>query len=620
VPTRVIRFAKFEVDLRAGELRKNGHRIRLQDQPFQILAMLLEHPGEIVTREEIRQKLWLADTFVDFDHGLNSAVGRLREALNDSASTPRFIETIPRRGYRFIAQLGVESSAAEEPAVASKRAVGILRFWRYAPITISVALLMMVAITFLVRQTHRVAATSPIRSLVVLPLESLSDDPQQDYFTDGMTDELITSLGQISSLRVISRTSAMKYRGVHRSLPEVARELKVDAVVEGTVLRSGDKVRITAQLIQASEDRHMWAGSFEGDVKDVLALQHEISGAIASQVEMTLLPGAHIRPAINRPLNLEAYEAYLKGEYYLNRFQSDSIQQAAKYFQLAIERDPAYVPAYAKLAGCYRILANMNVFAQSVGNEKAKPLVAKALELDPNFGPAHAVKGWGLLFYDLDFASAGEEFKRAVELNPNSVEGHQGLGEYYATIGQARDAVREVERARELDPLATIVNHSLCQTLTFARQYDEALAQCKANLDLDPNSARTLWVLSDIYAAKGMEPEALSALLQGLKLTGLSSSTIAAAQAGASRGGLKGCWQALIPAELDGVRNGGLDPFSIAIAYTRAGDADNALLWLLKAVKARCYGITFLAVDPTFDSLRSDPRFQELLRRMNFPA
>ena len=263
------------------------------------------------------------------------------------------------------------------------------------------------------------------------------------------------------------------------------------------------------------------------------------------------------------------------------------------------------------------MLANMGVLSKPEANEKARALDAKTLELDPNFGPAHAAKGWGLLLYELDFASAGNEFKRAVELSPNSTEAHQGLGDYYAAVGQLDEAVHEVERARELDPLASIVNHDLCQTLTFARRFDEALAQCKANLELNPNSARAIWVIGDAYAGKGMDSEALSYVLRGLKVSGVSSETIAAAEAGASRAGLKGCWQALIPFALEALRKGELDAFSVAVVYTHAGDSDKAISWLRKAVEARSFGISFLGVDPTFDRLRSDPRFLSLLQDLS---
>ena len=356
---RVLRFGVFDVNLPAGELRKAGTRVKLQQQPLQVLEALLEHPGEVVTREELQQRLWPADTFVDFDLGLNSALKKLRYALGDDADHPVFIETVPRRGYRFIAPVTPVTSAATDIAAETSQeptqGPGTARLtprirWRLWPMGPKASLILIPALILLASFAGwRIGSSSQdrqrhnIESVAVLPLENLSGDPAQDYFADGMTDQLITNLGQLSSLRVISRTSAMQYSGVHKPLPQIARELNVDAIVEGTVVRSGGRVRIAAQLIQASEDRHLWAQSFEGEVKDVLTLQHEISRAIANQVRLTLIPQEQIRPGIDRPLNPEAYEAYLRGEYYLNRFTPESIHQAAGLFQQAIEKDPEYV-------------------------------------------------------------------------------------------------------------------------------------------------------------------------------------------------------------------------------------------------------------------------------------
>ncbi len=640
---KVLQFGVFDVDMQAAELRKTGLRVKLQQQPFQVLAVLLERPGEVVTREELRQRLWTADTFVDFDLSLNSALKKLRYALGDDADNPLFIETIPRRGYRFIATVTpmtvdpgdksglvpVETpSTKEEPSLPVLAAISpsaIRRSWPRAAKVFLLALAVTATILVVSRLNWRAlspAKTIPrvnIQSLAVLPLENLSGDPSQAYFAEGMTDELITNLGQISSLRVISRTSAIQYRGSHKPLSQIARELNVDAIVEGTVVRYGGRVRIAAQLIQASTDRLLWAQSYESDLKDVLALQHEIASAIAQQVRITLTPGEEIRTGIRGPVNLEAYESYLRGEYYLNRFTPESIQKAAEYFQQAIANDPDYPPAYSKLANCYQILANMRVIPAKVGNQKARTLTAKALELDPDFGPAHAGRGWGLLMYDLDFAAAGAEFKRAVELNPNSVEGHQGLGDYYATVGQLQEAVREAERARSLDPLATIVNSSVCEKLLFARRYDDALAQCKANLDLDSSSVGALAQLGSVYAAKGMGAEAAAALIQVVERSGVPLPIVAALKRGANEDGVKGLSRAWLQIERPDVNKGEENPLTVAAAYTDAGDADKALTWLEKAVETRCYGITYLAVDPAFDGLRSDPRFVSLLKRMGLP-
>jgi TolB-like protein/DNA-binding winged helix-turn-helix (wHTH) protein/Tfp pilus assembly protein PilF len=625
---KVVRFGVFDVDMQARELRKTGLRVKLQQQPFQDLVVLLERPGEVVTREELRQRLWPADTFVDFDLSLNSALKKLRYALGDVADSPTFIETIPRRGYRFIAAVklvtadsantsGLFQLTTRTEEETTHRASGPMPVstreptWRLAAKLSLLALAMAAAMLFVWRLAWRTRSSANtnsqanIQSLAVLPLENLSGDPSQDYFADGMTDELITNLGQIGSLRVISRTSVMRYRGVHKSLPQIARELNVDAIVEGTVVRSGGQVRIAAQLIQASADKLLWAQSYQSDLKDVLGLQHEIANAIAKQIRMTLSPHEQIQVGVERPLNLEAYESYLRGEYFLNRFTPDSIRKAVDYFQQAIDKDPNYAPAYSKLAGCYQILGNMGAIPKKAVYPKAKLFVDEALELDPQFAAAHAVQGWRLLQYELDFATAGAEFKRAVELNPNAVEGHEGLGDYYATMGRLQESVQEVERARELDPLATIVNSDLCTMLFFARRYDEALAQCKANLDLDPNSARATWFIGDVYAAKGMNSEAVSTFLQAMQLGGAPPGMIAAAKTGARDSGLKGYWKALTPFLPENVANGNLEPFDAAVGYAYAGDADIALRSLEKAVEARCYGITWgltrclMSCDPT---------------------
>jgi TolB-like protein/DNA-binding winged helix-turn-helix (wHTH) protein/Tfp pilus assembly protein PilF len=618
---KVVRFGVFDVDMQAGQLCKAGLRVKLQEQPFQVLAALLEHPGEVVTREELRQRLWPADTFVDFDVGLNGALKKLRFALGDAADSPTFIETIPRRGYRFIATVKpvtVDFVKRSGPAWAGGLSWPQAAKMSLIALAAAAAILVVWRLDWRARSSAKTNSQTNIQSLAVLPLENLSGDPSQDYFADGMTDELITNLGQIGSLRVISRTSVMQYRGVHKPLPQIARELNVDTIVEGTVVRSGGQVRITAQLIQASADKHLWAQSYERDLKDVLGLQREIANAIAKHVGSTLAP-PQIRLGSGRPTSPEVYESYLKGEYFLNRFRPDSIRKAADYFQEAIEKDPNYAPAYSKLAGCYQILAGMGAIPKKVAYPKAKVLVAKALELDPQFAAAHAVWGWSLLLYELDFATAGAELKRAVELNPNGAEGHQGLGDYYATMGQLQESVLEVERARELDPLASIVNSDLCTMLFFARRYDEALAQCKANLDLDPNSVRALWSIGEVYAAKGMNSEAVSTFLQAMQLGGAPPGMIAAAKTGARDSGLKGYWKALTPFLPENVANGNLEPFDAAVGYAYAGDADMALRSLEKAVEARCYGITYLAVNPMFDSLRSDPRFVSLLRRIGLP-
>lgn len=619
--SRQIRFGEFTLDLETAELQNNGGRSTLQGQPFQILVILLEQPGRLVTREELKGRLWPSDTFVDFDHGLNKAVNRLREALDDSADHPQFIETLPRRGYRFISR--VEAAAerslkrVEESAPQDARAVST----RHRPRKIAAAVLSAVVVVLagLVLWTiaERGRSGGRIESIAVLPLENLSGDAAQDYFADGMTDELITELGQIGQLRVISRTSIMHYKGVHKPLPEIARELGVDALVEGTVMRSGKQVRITAQLVRASSERQLWAKSYRSELADVLGLQNEIANTIAKQIGSALRP--QVSPVTaNQQVNPAADESYWKGEYFLDKMTADSVRQAAAFFREAIDKDPNEVAAYTKLAGAYQILANMNELSKQDSHMQAAILIQKALELDPRSSAAHALKGWSALHYDLNPPAAGAEFTRAVELNPNGVEGHEGLGNYYASIGQPQQAVREMEHAREVDPLSFIVNADLCNMLYFSRRYDDALVHCKAIQDLQSDS-QILWLIAAVYAAKRMDAEAASTFRQASVRIGAPPAMIAAMKRGQDEAGLPGQWKAALQFMNKAIESGKVDPFDVAKSYTYAGDSANALLWLQKAVEARSFGIMYLGVDPAFDGLHVDPRFQALLRRIGFP-
>jgi TolB-like protein/DNA-binding winged helix-turn-helix (wHTH) protein/Tfp pilus assembly protein PilF len=628
---RVVRFGIFDVDMQAGQLCKAGLRVKLQEQPFQFLTVLLERPGELVTREELRQRLWPADTFVDVDLSLNGALKKLRYALGDVADNPTFIETIPRRGYRFIASVRpvtVDFANREErmqlvpsPMPAPALLLSWPRVVKLSLLALAVAGAMFVV--WRVRGRARSSANPPsqvkIQSLAVLPLENLSGDPSQDYFADGMTDALITSLGQISSLRVISRTSVIQYRGVHKHLPQIAHELNVDVVVEGTVVQSSRQVRITAQLIQASTDKHLWSQSYQRDLKDVLGLQHEIASAIANQIRVTLTPDEQIGAGIKQSVNVDAYEAYLRGLYSLNRFTPDSLRAAADYFRQAIEKDPSYPPAYIRLASCYQLLADTGALPPKVAYPKAKPLIAKALELDSQLAIAHALRGWDLLNYELDFAAGGAEFHRAIELNSNSAEGHLGMSDYYAAMGRMQESVQELQRARELAPLDWIVNVDLCAKLYFARRYDEALAQCKANMDLDRSSPIPFAQLGSIYAAKGMDAEAALAFLRSHELGGASPAMIAALKAGERDSGLTGFWRAWLQFQRSNIAAGNQDTMAVARIHSRAGNTDKALIWLEKSFTARRTWIIYLGVDPTFDSLRADPRFASLLKRIGLP-
>ena len=398
--SQVIRFGTFELDVRAGELRERGAKIKLQEQPLRILEMLLAHPGQLVTRDELRTRLWPSHSFVDFDHGLNKAINKLREALGDSAESPRFVQTIPRRGYRMIAIPGKASGRVE--------------------------------------------------SLVVLPLEDLAHDPAQEYFADGLTEALITSLAHISALRVTSRTTAMRYKQMDKSLPQIAEELNVDAVVEGTVQRFGKRVRISAQLIEASTDTHMWAESYERDLRDVLALESEVARAIATEVQAKLTPREEVQLARARPaVNPDAYEAYLLGRYWWGRRTAEGLKKGAEYFQQAIEKDPGYAPAYVGLADVASS-AGWWGFAPPAGAcGKAKVLARKSLEIDET-GEAHAALGLAILWYDYDCAAAGKEFQRAIALYPDYAFAHMWYGLCLAYMAGWKMSSRTDERSSSI--------------------------------------------------------------------------------------------------------------------------------------------------------------------------
>jgi len=408
-----LRFGTFELDLRAGELRKHGLRIRLQEQPFQVLAMLLEQPGEVVTRDELQKRLWQTDTFVDFDHGLNKAISKIREALGDSAESPRFVETVTRRGYRFLAEVKAADTASvtsPEPTsqphstaevgarsdVAGDIAMPKPIVGPRARIVSVFAVLLAIASILAWKFYPWNRPSAVIRSWAVLPLESLSSDASQDYFADGMTDELISDLGQISALRVISRTSVMAYKRARKPLPQIARELNVDAVVEGTVLRSGDQVRITAQLIEASSDKHIWSQSYQGELPDALGLQSKVARAIADQIRINLNPREQAALKNVRVVNPQAYESFLKGRYFWNKRTTDGLKAALAYFDQAIEEDPKYAQAYSGLADTYALLGDWQ-YAAMTPNEalpKAKAAAIKALELDSAPGRSAQLVGF----------------------------------------------------------------------------------------------------------------------------------------------------------------------------------------------------------------------------------
>ncbi len=562
---QIIRFGTFELDVRAGELRNRGAKIKLQEQPLRILEMLLAHPGQLVTREDLRDRLWPSDTFVDFDHGLNKAINKLREALEDSAESPRFVETIPRRGYRMISDAGKTSGRIE--------------------------------------------------SLAVLPLEDLAHDPAQEYFADGLTEALITNLAHISALRVTSRTTALMYKGAHKSIPEIARELGVDGIVAGTVLRSKGRVRISAQLISARDDTLLWAESYERNTRDILALQADLARAIAAEIQAKLTPReeahlARVRP----PVNPEAYEAYLMARHYWGQRTAEGLKKGADYYRQAIDKDPAFAPAHAGLADMCASAGVWGLVPPAEGAGKGKALARKALAIDET-GEAHAALGWAILLYDYDYAEAEKEFQQAIALYPDYAFAHMWYGLCLCCAGRLEEALAHGRRGLQLDHLSPIVNMCYAFVIWILRDWDRCIDQCRRALDINPDFLALRWMLANALQSKGSHEEAIR---ERQLVVDTSGSTLFLAELGSSYAAAGKRSEAVrILDQLHELRGHKyVMAHSIALIHTGLRERDEAFRWLDMALEERAASLTYVNVDPRLEYLRPDPRFQDLLDRM----
>ena len=653
VPARIVRFGVFEVDLAACELRKHGLRIRLAEQPFQVLAMLLAKPGEVVTREELHSRLWQADTFVDFDHGLNNAVMHLREALGDSSETPRYIETIPRRGYRFIAPVEgtlvaaprtqeAESGhpSAHPPAAQPggsnapagddtswnariRREVAKSRFVILAvAILVAAVGLSLLGVHYFGKPDAVASGHEWSRSLVVLPLENLSGDKEQEYFADGMTDELIANLAKIRSLRVISRSTAMAYKGTRKPLSEIARELNVDAVVEGTVLRVGSRVRITAELVQVATDRHLWADTYESQIGDVLALQNRVSSAIVNEIRINLTPEDRERLAKSPAVAPEAYENYLKGRYYWNKRTDENLTKAIAYFEEATRQDQQYGLAYAGLSDCYAIIS-ATIFGTMPAVDsapKAKAAAQHALEIDPTLAEAETSLATVKFNYDWDWPAAAAGFERAIHLNPSYATAYQRYSLYLMAMGRIQDSFDQINKARQLDPLSISINFSLGWRLYMARQYDRAIEQLRNTLEMDPLYELPHLVVGQAYEQKGQFDPAISELRKAVELSHGTPLMVSALAHAYARSGNRAEAEKLLTELTAKAKKQYVSPFYFAIVYVGLGEKDKAIEWLGKAFADRSNGLVFLNVEPELDTLRSSPQFRDLQQKLNLPA
>lgn len=611
-PANRIWFNGCEVDLEARQLLKDGISVPLRPQAFRVLALLASRQGELVTRDEIRREIWGDATFVDFEQGLNHCVAQIRKALGDDHLDARFIHTVPGKGYRLLADSTTYRTKRHPVQVLPGRSGR--RLWWIAGVAVAVVAVGLLAVW----QARWWSLGSPtdsegpdIRSIAVLPLENLSDDPEQEFFADGMTEELVTTLGKVGSLRVISRTSVMRYKRTKKPIPEIARELNVDALIEGTVQQANGKVRVTTNLLHGPTDRHLWAERFEEDLGDVLLMQREIARAVARQVKASLSPAEQQRLAALRSLNPEAHDLYLKGQHHYYRWRTPEFRKAISYFERAIEVDPDFAQAHLGLAKTYGWLWITGAIPPNEAYPRFTASLKRAVEIDDSVPEAHYVKAVAAWYFYWNWAEAETEFLQALELNPNLEEARFEYAWFLSTMGRMTEAVREAERAVAGDPLSVSANLALGSVYSSSGQLDRALAQLKRARDLEPSDPRVYEFLGGTYAALGLHDEAVDTRIRGMQVVGAPQEQVAAVEAAYREGGYQGFLRLQL-AKAD-------HPFARARFQAALGMRDEAFANLELCYKQHWWGMVRLNTGREWDPLRQDPRFQELLKRMNFP-
>lgn len=625
-----------ELDLGAYELRRSGHRLRLERIPMEVLLLLVEHRGQLVSREQIVERIWGKDVFLATDASINAAIRKVRQALKDDSDEPRFIQTISGKGYRFIGPVVEAETALEEttiaPAAPSAETLPSvpapdrrwMMGWHGLLIVGIIAAVIAAAAIYRVRSGSRTFTPDPGGRfmLAVLPFDNLTGDAGQDYFSDGLTEEMISQLGNIDPqhLGVIARTSVMYYKNRPQPLPQVGRDLGVQYVLEGSVRRDSGNVRITAQLIQVKDQSRLWARQYDRELSDLLNLQGEIAHEIAVEIRLTLGESQGLGNLTSRPApvaqHYEAYDLYLKGQYFWNKRTPQSLQRALEYFQQAIAQDPTYARAYAGLADSYALISGYNgsVAAREV-MPKARAAALRAIELDDASAEAHTSLAVIAQNYDWDWATAEREYRRAIQLNPNYATAHHWYGEFLGLQGRFDESFHEFEQARRLDPLSLIIAADHGAVLYFARQYDGSIAQFSAVLEMEPNFPRAYNILGP-YAEKAMYAEAFAQMGRWEKNPGDHSWLPAWRAYFYGRSGDPNRARHALQQLKDLNQRQHLDPAPFALAYIGIGDKQEALLALEKASAVRSTALTSIKVNPVFDPLRSEPRFQELLRHV----
>ena len=566
----IVHFGSFEVNLAARELRKQGIKIHLSDQAFQVLALLLERPGEVVGRDELRGQLWRGETFVDFDAGLNKIINRLREALSDSASNPRFIETIAKRGYRLL-----------------------------APVTAA-------------RASSRRDASRKLR-LAVLPFDNMSADSGQEFFSDGLTEEMISELGRMNPKRlgVIARTSTMVYKHSGKRIDEIGSELDVDYILEGSVRRAEGRARITVQLIQVSDQTHLWAESYDRELIDILRVQREVARRVAGVLAFELLPAPEPNLAV---ISVDGYEAYLQGKYFWNQGSGEAARTAIRWFEECVKRDPNCALAYSAMADCYGRLGWFGMLPAREAGEKAKAAATEALRLEDGLGEAHASMALVGFWHEWNWAAAEREFRQAIELKPNYAAAHNWYAAFLNVMLRLDEAVKEQKIAEDLDPLSLTIAMNAADPYYFANQYFSAIECFQQVLKRDPKFPAAHYNLGRAYQQARLYKEALDAFQTAARLSGVPQANAALAHVYARLGET-----ARAQAILDQMEESAAEPTRLALIFLGLGEVDRALEKLWQAFEERSFWMVYLQADPVYDELRSHPRFIELLERMNFP-
>ena len=597
-----VRFGSFEVNPSTGELRKQGIRLKLHEKPLQVLLALLEHPGDVVTRKELQERLWPSDTFVEFENGLNNAISRLREALGDTSGSPRFIETVPRRGYRFLPEISQSSV---------KSRLAISRTWLLVFVFV-LAMGLAVGAAFRFTGGHGQA----IHSLAVLPFRNLSAGAPDDYFTSGMTDAVTTELAKLGVSKVISETSVAQFKDTKKSVPEIASTLGVDAIVEGAVLREGNQVRITVQLIRGDTDRHVWAESYQRQMTDILALQDEVALGVAHAIKLELSPGATWQSSPPRSVNTEAYEAYLKGRYFLQK-RDESFLRAKDYFQQAIQLDSTYAPAYAGLSDYFTLT---DTLPAKEALAMAKEYAQQALTLDSNLPDSHISLAYIYFYDDWNWPGADQEFRRAISLAPGLAESHRWYAVYLAAMGRMAEAMREAQRAVNLDPLSISAHDAVAIAAACGGHYDQSLDEARKIIELDSNDPRAYADMSVAHLQKRMYQEALQDAEKGLAISHRYPLFLSIAAAVHGRLGNMEQASKLVDEMRAANQKNPVSPLLLATAFVGMGKQKEAMQALEEGYKTRDADMVGLNSTPWLEPLRSERRFQDLVRQMRFPT